>query len=407
MILDADQNRIVATARCIFFAALITCVPAACGGGGGGGGGPTIDANSHVGIGAPAPKIAGVQVVQNGIVAPRLAVRFEEFDAPVLDQLRDREQLEAVIAGADSEFEKMLALKEWVAEQWPAGSPSPYPPWNAIDILDWIRLGVTGGFCAQYSQVLLQSMASLGMTARYVEIGSTYNPYAHFVIEAWSNDYNKWVVLDADYNLHFERDGIPLSALEVHDALLASQLGDVDVVQGEFREGHPDPEVWPKWTVELYYYLRFHLKANHLSVTNEPPFDRYGDMVEWSDEATVPWEQSTEPSSYRKERLTNQVISDPGLLNSALNQVVATVDSQTEDEIVLSFQNNVLDFERYQIRLSHPRMTAGPWQDLDSASFVWRPSVLAHVLEVRGVNTRGVPGFTTIVVADLTLHTRR
>ena len=53
----------------------------------------------------------------------------------------------------------------------------------------------------------------------------------------------------------FERQGVPLSALEIHDALLSGAT-DVDVVEGSYRTGHPDPGSWPQRTVELYYYVR-------------------------------------------------------------------------------------------------------------------------------------------------------
>lgn len=350
----------------------------------------------------PGPTVTDVRIVRNGVIAPRLAVRFEEFDAPALAQLRDQEQLDTVIAGKEGDFQKMLALKEWVAAQFPEGSPVPYPPWNSIDILDWIRRGVTGGFCGQYSQVLLQSMASLGMTARYVELGSAKIPNEHFIVEAWSNEFGKWIALDADYNLYFERGGIPMSALEVHEALVTSRLGDVSVVKGAFRDGHPDPGTWPKGTAEVYYYVRYHLKANHLSAPEEPAFDRFNDMIEWADERTVPWEASLRSPDIPKLRLTSQIIDDRNQVESPLNQVVARVVAQTEHEVVLGFENNVHGFASYEVRLSNPRTGAGPWEKLESATYLWQPRALTHVLEVRGVNDRGIAGVATMLVAELT-----
>jgi hypothetical protein len=170
---------------------------------------------------------------------------------PRLAELAARENLISVVQGARNEFEVILRLKEWTAKQFPHGTPSPYPPWDAIIILDWIRSGITGGFCAQYSQVFLQALASLGLQGRYVEIGLDSNPYAHYVMEVWSNQFNKWVVMDVDYNMHFERGGIPLSALEVHQALIRSELSDVVSVAGEFRDGHGSLDWWPLKLAEL------------------------------------------------------------------------------------------------------------------------------------------------------------
>ncbi|MCC7043181.1 MAG: hypothetical protein IT183_04925 [Acidobacteria bacterium] len=256
---------------------------------------------------------------------PSLGFRFERFDHPRLAELLARERLRDRIHPGATPFEQILSLKDWVAGQWPPGYPSPYPPWDALIVLDWIRAGTTGGFCAQYSQLLLQSLAALGFTARYVEIGSVDNPYAHYVVEVWSPDFNKWVLMDADYNLHFERAGVPLSALEVHDALLESKATDLDVVRGTVREGHSRAEAWPLRTAELYHYVRYHLKANHLSEPDELPFDRYDDMVEWLDDRVVPWSASTVESPYPKERLTRRTTRDRRLAEPPLSQI------QTDD----------------------------------------------------------------------------
>ncbi len=243
-----------------------------------------------------------------GTAAPGLPFRYESPWLPRLNELGLRERLDEVVGGRSREFERILRLKDWVAAQFPTTVPDPYPPWDALVVLDWIRGGLTGGFCAQYAQIFLQSLAYLGIPARYVEIGTAENPYGHFLTEVWSSEYDKWVLMDPNYNVHFERDGIPLSALEIHDALLAGAAGTVSPVLGPTREGLPDPYAWPLHMVELFYYLRFDLKADHLT-DPATPFDRWNDMVEWQDPRTVPWELSPVPSVFPKERLTRLVTS--------------------------------------------------------------------------------------------------
>jgi hypothetical protein len=336
--------------------------------------------------------VIAYSVTANGELAQSIPVRLESLELGRLDELRGREGLATIVSEGASEFEQVLLLKEWVASQWPAGFPNPYPPWDAIVILDWIRQGVTGGFCAQYAQVMLQSLAALGMQARYVELGSTVNPYAHFVMEVWSNQFNKWVVIDADYNLHFERDGIPLSALEVHEALARNELAEVSVVLGTRRLGHSDATLWPLQTAELYYYLRYHLKANHLAAPQEAPFDRYNDMVEWLDELTVPWELSQVDSPYPKQRLTNLQTADRALVESRINQVSVAIESNSSGVIAMRLDNNVHDFRGYEFRLLARPGQDSPWQPHDRQSMTWRPNRAARILEIRGVNVSGVAG---------------
>jgi len=346
---------------------------------------------------AVTPQDGAAVIIRNGRLSPtpELPFRFEDLREPQLDTLAGREQLRRVIEDASSQFDQIVRLRDWVASQWPVGTPDPYPPWNALTVLDWIRDGRTGGFCGQYSQVLLQSLAALGFTARYVEIGSRDNPYAHFVVEVWSNDHDKWVVMDADYNLHFERGGLPLSALDIHDAVVQSQFQDLSVRSGPSREGHSDPGRLPFRTAELYYYVRFHLKADHLSHPDEPPFDRFTDMIEWEDAGTVPWETSTVVSEYPKVRLTEQSTADREAAEPALNQVQVSL-TVSDDLVVLELRNNVLQMDHYEYRVVGMGLP-DRWKAQDSPRLVVRRGEGRRRVEIRGVNVRGVSGPPAVV----------
>lgn len=350
----------------------------------------------------PPPELAGVEVVQNGDLKRGLPLRFERLATPRLAELRQREQLDAVVEGARDEFDAILRIKEWTARQFPHATPDPYPPWDAMTILDWIRGGQTGGFCAQYSQVLLQSLASLGLQGRYVEIGLADNPYAHYVMEVWSNQFNKWVVLDGDYNMHFERRGVPLSALEVHQALVRSEHSDIESVAGEFREGHDHPSRWPLQMVELYHYLRVHLKADHLSAPDETPFDRFDDAVEYADFRTTPWEFSDVDSPHAKVALTRARTGDPAEFDAKLNQTEISIDAMEKTEtpnVALSLDNNAVEFDRYEYRSVTAAGQTGAWTELPDDEFVWKPRPDVPRLEVRALNVRDVAGPVAAVEA--------
>jgi transglutaminase-like putative cysteine protease len=326
-----------------------------------------------------------------------LPVRFELFNAPRIEQLAAREGLAGVVAGAATEFEAVLKLKEWVAAQFPHSSPDPYPPWDALIVLDAIRGGLTGGFCAQYSQVLLQSLAALGYPARYVEIGRVDNPYAHFPMEFWSNQFNKWVLLDADFNLHFEKNGVPLSALEVHDAAVTGTANAVEVVAGAFRDGHPSPNDWPHRTTELYYYVRYHLKADHVSAPFEPAFDRWGDVIEFTDSRTTPWESSTVASPFPKEQLTASSTSDRSMVEAPLNQLWVTPRVTSGTDVLLDLALDMPQIVAAEYRVVDATGQPGPWHPHGSPTLAWAVGPDDRAIEVRGVNLRGITGPATRV----------
>lgn len=140
------------------------------------------------------------------------SLREDNFRHPRLQLLRTRENLDDVVAGAATQFEAILRLMHWTRRQWEPGSRFHYPPWDAVEILDLARTRGNRGFCAQYAVVLLQACQSMGIHARYVDLPD------HFVVAAWSDDYDRWVVLDPLNDTYYERDGMPMRGRELYRA---------------------------------------------------------------------------------------------------------------------------------------------------------------------------------------------
>jgi len=146
---------------------------------------------------------------------PRFHFTFDNEE--ILKPLRKREKLDQLIAGENTDMEVFLRLMKWVRSQWSPGRPDPYPPIDATVILDKIRKGETGGFCAQYCYVLVQCLQSLGYKARYVTVKG------HEVTEVWSPWLSKWVMLDPLYELYVTKGTTPLSVLEIHNRIIQGE----------------------------------------------------------------------------------------------------------------------------------------------------------------------------------------
>ena len=180
-----------------------------------------------------------VELVNPEIVHSSWPFIFEHWKEEKLEKLKKREGLGALEKGIKDEFEIFVRATSWTNQQWEHSIPDPYPLSNALDILDDIRSGKTGGFCGQYAYVLADVLKSIGFYAvRYVELTSPEGN-GHFVVEAWSNQYSKWVILDPDYNIYYENmNGIPMSALELHNAFIEDRVEEMKVIKIE-----PQPPV--------------------------------------------------------------------------------------------------------------------------------------------------------------------
>jgi len=139
-----------------------------------------------------------------------------------LQLLREKENFKDI--AHKGQLDLFLKLCDWTHRQWKVSVPDPYPLCNAIDILADIRSGKTGGFCGQYAYVLADVLKSMGFfSVRYVELWSAKGE-SHFVIEAWSDEFAKWMILDPTENLFyaFQKTNKPANAMEIRRALLRS-----------------------------------------------------------------------------------------------------------------------------------------------------------------------------------------
>ncbi|HJQ99776.1 MAG TPA: transglutaminase-like domain-containing protein [Candidatus Polarisedimenticolaceae bacterium] len=155
------------------------------------------------------------------------------WDGPEpLAGFRQAEKLDAVIAGARSDEEIARKLMHWTRAQFEPGKPSPYPPPDATTTLSEIRNGRTGGFCAQYSFVLVQALQSFGRPARLVTIDG------HEVVETWLPDQARWTMLDPLFDLQvLDRSSRSLSAIEIREAQDAGN--PLAISEGNRLDGTP------------------------------------------------------------------------------------------------------------------------------------------------------------------------
>ena len=157
----------------------------------------------------------------------------------MLEELREKYELDAVVAGGRTEFEQMLLLKEWVRNRWDHGWSREPEARNALEILEAAELGSDFN-CGYYSVTMMQSLLALGFVARRAGIAKAQSEWmaldegniGHSVPEVYSHDFHKWILLDADMNVHYELDGVPLSVLEIHRAWVDRRWNEVKMVTG-------------------------------------------------------------------------------------------------------------------------------------------------------------------------------
>lgn len=88
----------------------------------------------------------------------------------------------------------------------------------------------------------MQCSLSLGWYSRKLSVDVDHDieekDMHHGVADIWSNQFKKWYIIDPMNNLHYEKDGLPLSALEIRSEYLkkANNCGNIKSVIGNRKE---------------------------------------------------------------------------------------------------------------------------------------------------------------------------
>lgn len=180
-------------------------------------------------------KVVEVMADVPSAVRSSLPWKVPAYDDPQLASLREKYSLPAVIAKAKDEWQAQLLLKDWVYRQIPGGTPASSPS-TADAILTRAAKGERF-WCTYYAITYTECALALGWQARKLGIDRKHGPEGmgsthHGVSEVWSNQFRKWVVIDPQSNLHYEKDGAPLSAWDIRREWLSKRGVGVERVIG-------------------------------------------------------------------------------------------------------------------------------------------------------------------------------
>jgi hypothetical protein len=198
--------------------------------------------------------------------APEIFQGAEDYYNPRVAKLGSNYAFLEFSAGAENEFQRILKLRHWVHRQWPIDDEQQFSG-DAFAILELARATGAGFHCAHAMTVQQAVLTAAGYVARNLGIDRDHKKfgrsYHHGINEVWSNDFAKWVALDAKYDIHFERDGVPLSALELHEAMRKNDGEGVQMVRGPEREPVPRPAPGEYGgRIDSYWWVSYHIRQN-------------------------------------------------------------------------------------------------------------------------------------------------
>jgi hypothetical protein len=225
-------------------------------------------------------RLARARVDNRPVVRSSVTFAYEDFANPRLIELRDRYRLRRAVAAGRSQLQQMLLLRHWVHQAIPRGMPAHLGELDSLTILDCASRGDTF-YCSHYAMVMMQCALALGWQARRLGIDRDHtrneSSTHHGVTEVWSDQLDKWIVVDAMFDVHYEKAGVPLNALELGDEWSRDQGADVEIRRGPRRrrvaasgkrtDGFSEPA--------CYYWSHVYSRNNYFAL---PP-DQGGDRL--------------------------------------------------------------------------------------------------------------------------------
>ena len=212
--------------------------------------------------------------VDNPVFRPNTIFQgSEDLSSPKFSNLITKFKLDTIFHGETDEFKRILLLRHWIKSVIAINdNGDPYPGEGYTEgILDAALKG-QGFHCGHFMAVQNGIMNAFGYVTRTMGAGPGVNggPDGHHGInEIWLNQYNKWFLSDAKYDHHFEKNGIPLSALEIRDEYLKNKAADVVVVKGPKRvpfDIDPETGTGKVRSAQTYTWIEWHGYNNIFTV---------------------------------------------------------------------------------------------------------------------------------------------
>ena len=136
-------------------------------------------------------------------------------------------------------------------------------PADPLEILETTKGDWGFGMCTHYGATFAGCASALGWVARVLIVDH------HCLAEVWSEQLQKWILEDSgpcrEYDATYEIDGVPLNALELHDALLNGQRDKI--MSNKLPQNTVDPM---DRYMETFCRFGIPLRNNHLTHA-EPP----------------------------------------------------------------------------------------------------------------------------------------
>lgn len=327
--------------------------------------------------------------------------------------------LDKIVEGATTEFEIFRRLLSWGYTVPVSSKPYSWDYNEATIVISRRDMPYLHGSYARrrrnaaYSyatKALMGGLISMGYQARHVNINTAGGRgYGHGVVEVWSNQFNKWVMLDPVYETFYSdpKTNIPLGVIELHD-LLSGQYPGPDTWQKPFAI-KAGKKLSAKIDVKIYEGLNnqyaveekgrlvltlmgnFRIIPRNDFLSNPLPIPTRHGYTSWGWDGYLNYYDNIFGKRSEFQRNTDRPVDFYAPLNQS--QVFL---SETDNAGVLKVEVDTFcggGFGTFMVRIND-----GQWAEQKESQWMWNLTEGRNKIEVKAKNVREITGPTSVLI---------
>ncbi len=353
------------------------------------------------------PQHIDIKEIRNEkIKKSRFYFTYQPYGEPRLAELRKKYRLDEVTAQAANDFEAAVLLRNWTRSRFRRRDYHPKTDnFDALAVLDnRLRNNDNEAFdpdrhidpCYFFPFLFSQVAVSMGYQARIVQI--SFSGYGgHGMAEIWSDHYQKWIAVDAELNLHYEKDGVPLNLLEIHNERYETAPSRMKIIRGEQHSG--DESTTKVFLgldeLDVNSMIRYHSYFRIMDMRNDWVSHHYfKGHPRRSDLASLFFKDPQMPHVFNLSPETDRKEDVYWTLNQT--EIFVKNTSEEQNSLSLAFKTFTPNFRQFEIQTDDSEKILS-----DFPGFVWKLHPGKNRLQVRSVNQYGhcgIPSSAEIIL---------
>jgi len=330
---------------------------------------------------------------ENGPFAKsKFSFQYQSAESRKLARLKRKYNVDLIIEGQDNDFNEMIALCNWVNQQWRHGTSGAgifqQENFDADLIIEAAKKGKQF-WCQVYVMTFIQLASSVGIQSRMISLSEDGHKTGkfHVVAEIWSNHYKKWVVIDVDFNLCYFKNNIPMNVHEIHNALINDDVSTILIKKGINRPPFEYESRIPK-LYKFYRYFFVHMRNDWLDNQYFPGHPKR------SDKATLYWIDERLPKI--KNHMSEVTALNDLYWNLNLSEIGFDSANKKARSIKVYCSTITPNFRYFKIKNDSSKETV-----LNRDYYQWMIHKGNNSIDVKSINKFGREGPTSCIEFDL------